>query len=317
MRAPKLSIPQQINDMKNKGITFDICNESEAKEFLTNHNYYYKLKAYSHNYDTYKSGPNADKYINLDFAYLKDLSTIDAELRKNILSMTVDLEHFLKVKLNNDLTMVDEDGYEIVQVLLNAHPDYSEKLEEKVNTSTCHNIIEKHKDNWAVWNIVELMSFGQLIELYSLFYHRNWGSFDKITQNDLALLYPVKMLRNAAAHNNCLINQMRAPYARNIVPSYDLRNRINEIMPKQKNKDVIIRKLQHPAIHDFCALVLLYYDVVPEPTKSKGLSKLSKFINGRMVSNREFYAKQEPLKAYYKFISEFVGCIFPMSRDEC
>ena len=46
---PKLSIPKQIDNMKKKGIAFSICSESEARKFLAEHNYYYKLKSYAHN----------------------------------------------------------------------------------------------------------------------------------------------------------------------------------------------------------------------------------------------------------------------------
>lgn len=112
---PKLSIPQQINNMKKKGITFSYCSEIEAKKFLAEHNYYFKIKAYAHNFQKYKDPAKQGQYINVDFAHLRDLSGIDAQLRKTILTMCVDLEHFLKVRMLNHFTMVDEDGYEIVQ----------------------------------------------------------------------------------------------------------------------------------------------------------------------------------------------------------
>lgn len=111
---PKLSIPQQIENMKKKGISFSIITEADARRFLSEHNYYYKLKAYAHNFDKYKDPAKNGQYINLDFAHLKDLSTIDAHLRKIILTMCIDLEHFLKVKMLNHCCMVDEDGYEII-----------------------------------------------------------------------------------------------------------------------------------------------------------------------------------------------------------
>lgn len=43
-RSPKLSIPQQIEDMKKRGIAFEICTEAEARKFLSENNYYFKLR---------------------------------------------------------------------------------------------------------------------------------------------------------------------------------------------------------------------------------------------------------------------------------
>lgn len=72
-----LSTKSLITHMKEKGIHFDIINEQEAMHFLSEHNYYFKLASYRKNYDKAPLGEKQGQYINLDFAYLKDLSTID------------------------------------------------------------------------------------------------------------------------------------------------------------------------------------------------------------------------------------------------
>lgn len=59
------------------------------------------------------------KYVGLDFGHLVELSTIDMFLRKLLLKMTIDLEHYLKVKLVNDCqNNPADDGYEVVQAFL-------------------------------------------------------------------------------------------------------------------------------------------------------------------------------------------------------
>lgn len=296
----KLSIPQQIEHMKKKGVTFELYKETAARTFLAEHNYYFKLKAYAHNFDRYKDPGKDNRYINLDFAHLVDLSKIDAEFRKIILNMCLDLEHFLKVRMLNHCTMVDEDGYDIVRRLFEMQPDLKGEIEKKVNTSTCHQIVAKRKDAWAIWSIVELISFGPFIDLYNMFYSDN-----KFDDDCRGYLYAIKMIRNAAAHNNCLLNQMRAPYSRSITPSYELRNTIHKISSYKADK--VNQQLQNPTTHDFLALLIVYSKIVPESSRTKGLEAAKALFNDRMLDHKDYYAKQQGLISTYHFVAEILN----------
>ena len=116
-----------VEHMKSKGIRFSLVKESEAQRFLENNNYYLKLASYRENYEKVpETEENAGQYINLEFAYLQELSTIDMHLRYLILQMTLDIEHSLKVSLLNDIEQNDaEDGYNIIQKYL-ARDDQSD-----------------------------------------------------------------------------------------------------------------------------------------------------------------------------------------------
>lgn len=297
---PKLTINAQIEDMKGAGITFDIISESAARSYIENNTYYFRIKAYAKNYEKYIGTAKEGQYINLDFAYLKDLSVIDAYLRRIILRMTLDVEHFLKVKMLADFQKVDEDGYEIVRELFRMQPKLQEKLENKNNTSTCNELVEKYKNDWAIWNIVEIMSFGQFNELYALFYNRN--DFKESYAN---LLLPIKMIRNASAHNNCLINRLRPPYARNVTPRYDVRNELyQQIKVSRKAAD---KKLAHPAIHDFAVLLYLYSRIVPVSTRRFAYSELCELFNVRMLKHSNYYVKNDIIKSSYAFVVDIVN----------
>ena len=97
----KLTVDEQITDMRTKNVQFEICSIEDAKKFLKYNNYYFKLKSYARNYVV---NPQTKKYYNLDFAYLVELSKLDMHIRKIILEMSLDVEHYLKVRLMNDLS---------------------------------------------------------------------------------------------------------------------------------------------------------------------------------------------------------------------
>lgn len=80
----KLTIKQQVEYMENKGIAFTIVSKQEAEDFLRNNNYFFKVKAYAKNYDKYTRGEKTGKYLNLEFAYLKELSVLDYHIRKTV-----------------------------------------------------------------------------------------------------------------------------------------------------------------------------------------------------------------------------------------
>ena len=111
---PKLTIAEQINYLESLGIKFNLYSKQKASDFLTYNNYFFKIKSYAKNYEKYNG-----KYINLDFAYLVEFSTLDMRLRRFILNLSLDVEHLLKVSLNACFcNNQSEDGYNIVKKFL-------------------------------------------------------------------------------------------------------------------------------------------------------------------------------------------------------
>jgi hypothetical protein len=177
-------------------------------------------------------------------------------------------------------------------------PHLKEDIEGRTNTSTCNDLVEKYKGNWAIWNIVEVMSLSPFTELYALFYNRN--SFRDIYLN---MLLPVRMLRNAAAHNNCMINRLKPPYSRTVAPCYELRNElVQEIGLSIKSID---KKLIHPTINDFATLLFLYSRLVPIRVREAAYRELRKLFHIRMLKNKEYFVKNQIISSNY----EFTGCI--------
>lgn len=155
MKRKKLTVAEQIADMRQKGITFHYIEEHEAARFLKYNNYYFKLKSYGKNYDKYNSTEKKGQYINLDFSYLQELSTLDMYLRKAIIAMALDIEHALKTQLLYDLSTNDaEDGYSIVEKYLSCGDFMRTKsIHDKIGKSAATDLIQKRQntnDNYAL-----------------------------------------------------------------------------------------------------------------------------------------------------------------------
>ena len=99
VHKPMLNVDEQVQHLKDKGVSFELVNEEKAKVYLRNNNYYFKLTSYRKNYQKYEEGNCEEKYISLDFGYLKDLAIIDMELRYMLAQMSFDIEHYTKIEL--------------------------------------------------------------------------------------------------------------------------------------------------------------------------------------------------------------------------
>ena len=77
---PMMKISEMVPYLKEKNIKFEKMSEKDAEKYLRYNNNYYNVTAYKHNFERYViDGKFVDKFIDLDFAYLKDLAIIDHE----------------------------------------------------------------------------------------------------------------------------------------------------------------------------------------------------------------------------------------------
>ena len=309
MSKQKLLVEEQIKYMKvESGIDFNIINEEEAKHFLTYNNYYFKIKAYAKNYEKYCKGDLAGKYINLEFAYLVELSILDMYFRRFIIKMTLDIEHYLKTMLLRDFNNnSDEDGYNIVSSLYLKYPYIKDNIHNKGNHSACTDLVSKYRDDFAIWNIVEVLSFGDFIKLYEMYYKKysTSGSMENF-------LWSVKFIRNAAAHNNCLINSLRIPYSSNIRPNKQINTFISKI--DGISTSTRIKRMKNPVIHDFVVSLYVFNNVVTSANiKKNTMVELNDFMETRMVVNKKYFMENQVLTSSYNFIKIIVDYFYSLS----
>ena len=117
---PMMKISEMVPYLKTKNIKFELISEDKAEKYLRDNNNYYNVTSYKNNFEKYMiDGVFVNKYIDLDFAYLKDLAIIDHRVRLLFFKMIIDIEHYLKIRLLNLIeNIADEDRYRIVNLYL-------------------------------------------------------------------------------------------------------------------------------------------------------------------------------------------------------
>lgn len=369
---PMLTSTEQVAFLKNKGVRFALISEKEAADFLNNNNFFFKIKAFCKNFDKYSSDshPQSGHYINLDFAYLVELSKLDMYLRTFILQASLDVEHCLKVRLNKDFMLRGLDGYSQVSAFFNyteqriveeqlrsfkenlytpllrslnstvatlsselQNPEgcnapkvmeaannlheislaftqgkdlrYLENSISRMGTSTySRKLVKKYgeKECMALWNYLEMVSFGDCISFYKFYFLDYLKDAEPTDESEIALyvktlLFPIKTLRNAAAHNDCLLNGIREHLERPIGSiSKTLQNDYG------LDGDLLSNTKRIPVLHDFSALLICYNKIVTSQgirnARSSDLGELQK----RFQKNSHYFNKQNEIEAAFALL---------------
>ncbi len=330
VKKPMLSADQIIAHMIDKGIQFSIITEGEAKQHLDNHNNYFKLSSYRKNYTKITTGTNTGKYENLDFAHLIELARMDTEIRHLLLKMALDIEHFMKValikavedRMNN---CSDEDGYEIIkgylladdiepiaekaEIMSRRNREFSKKIVQNKRNPYCKGLINRYSYEMPIWAFVELGSFGDIKDLIA-YYAAKTGWTPPV---DLKTLDRVRQLRNACAHGNCIINDLR-PVTDTGSEKAGVSNAPRYITAFAKSaglsKNSRQKKLSNPRINQIVNLFYTYDIVVAtNQTRTQRLDELHSLINVRLKEHGDYFSKNQLLKSTYEFFQKLAAIL--------
>ena len=292
--SKKLTVPEIISYCKDTlGITFNLKSEEEASVFLAKHNYFFRLKQYADFGEKTKSG----KFTNVDFGQIVELSTVDMFLRKLILKMTLDFEHYLKVKIINDSQENPaDDGYAVVENFLETHNRVRNLIENLNNSSNFYNrqVFEKYKEIPSVWSIVEMLGFSDFIDFYAHYYQYFHLKCEYTPHFD-----SVRRLRNAAAHNTCMISNLKPQnwFKSDIEINFELLGAKLEV-----GNGVISSCLKVPVLNDFAVMLSNYVKLISSPKiKEKTLEEMQNFFNGRMILHKDYFENVNEIKNAYHF----------------
>lgn len=102
-------------------------------------------------------------------------------------------------------------------------------------------------------------------------------------------LKPIKFLRNAAAHNNCLLNTLRD----NTYNGFQLNRSVNSFIAKLKicSNNVLHKKMGNRVIHDFVVLLYVFYQLTSKSELQK--SRINTFNDLKIMFDERFAKHDE------------------------
>ena len=299
---PMLSVPEQIEHLKEKGIAFEICSEKDATDYLMNNNNYFKLTSYRKNYDKYTTGDRAGQYINLDFAYLRDLSIIDMKLRYACLQLALDVEHYAKMEILRDAVLHGEDGYLICRDFINSlNAEQSRRLKTELEWSRrsvyCRDLYRKYGTaDPPIWVFLELIPFGRLVSFYGFCA----GRYDDRQMMDRHfVLKTCKEIRNASAHSSCILNDLH-PDTSTIPYRYSVRDKVMSI--QGMTKTACSRRLSNARMQQIVTLLYGHTIIVTSDGVRRKASDLLQNLAVRILQNESYYSGNEMVRSSLKFL---------------
>lgn len=318
---PKKSVSQLVLEMKNvRGITFNYVNDSSAIDYLSDVNNYLRTASYRKNYQKYQRGTNQGKYINLDFSYLTEMSVIDMHYRFLIQKMCSDIEHSICVQLIKDIENdTRTDGYDLVQQFLTQNKTEVKKIQGTIASPHTGDLLRKYftiqtKKNGQheivgfndcpVWVLMELISFGSIINFYLDYYSGN--NLPHIPKKILNL---VRSLRNAAAHNNCILFDLNPGTT---VAPQEITEFVKGVEGITKSKRR--KRLSSRAVLEYIALIYVYDRIVTGKVKKYRLEELDLLINNRMVEKIGFFKQNDLITNTYKFIKQVTDSVIKHAK---
>lgn len=298
--TPQTYIDLQIDKLKNAGVKFEKCTESEAREYLAKKCSACKTEAYARLFDIHDKGPNKGKYINLDFVQLKYLADLDQRLREILLSMALDVEHFTKTELITVCAVTEADGYEVMRDYMNSlDNDRKQYIEGEIarhESDPYYQGGDERRDGiLPIWSFVEMVSFGTIIGLVRFCGKQRGDS--QMTANYF-ILRSIKSLRNACAHNSCILLNLQVRKKGKRFVSPEVRRALaTTILTKHQRE----RWLQIAPTAQIASLLYLYSEIVPEgSTKKRRIDTLSNFLED--IRKDPILPVKNPAKAALLFI---------------
>lgn len=221
-----------------------------------------------------------DGKYNIDFLELIELSTIDFHLRKLVISTMIDLEHIIKVKLMN---LFDNNEIKNAKKRINTLIKDGILSIRRINEISVfdykYDLYKKYEGKWELWALIEILPFGSLIMLIK--------NLEVEIDNLKNFYFPLRKLRNEAAHNSLLLCNLR-----NINHNFDFTKKIKYILKKNNFKENEQKSLSIPLLNDLMCMILVMYKFKDNLAIQRRIGDLLGFFD-RVEKSRKIITSKE------------------------
>lgn len=301
-----INTEETIKVLKAKNIKFNIIDEFKALNYLKYCNNYYNIISYETYFEKYYiNNKFVDKYVNLDFAYLIDLSEIDFELKSILFKMVTIIEHHLKLRILNLF-----ECYKIKDEEVLIHEFLNEDIndEKRVYNNILNKVDDIDIENIPINRFFELITFGDLIKFYNYFIKKY--KIKKEYKN-IYILKEVKNLRNEVCHNGNILSTLNKKEKIKTL-NYDIYKYLNKC---HINKDNYIEKLKNSTIKMLTyTLYMFNYIVVDKNIKDKIKSDINDLFYKRVIKNNIYYKNNKFLKSVYDYFNKIIETSYKINK---
>ena len=229
--------------------------------------------------------------------------------------MIIDIEHYLKIRILNLIENIDEeDGYRIVNMYL--EKDFNdEKFPRKLHSSIFKKVgseysekifskydIDKDKklENIPIWEFLEIITFGELVNFYH-FFAEEYGL--KNESRNVFILRDVVKLRNAVAHNSCVLCDLDKK-DNQFPPAYKIHDFLNKCGINKEARD---NKLSNSRIRQITYTLYMFNEIVTsDGVKQNVAEDINELFFDRIIHHKEYYNNNELLKSIYGYFEKII-----------
>ena len=311
-RKPLLTVEEQIEHLKSKGVTFGLCSEKDAAEYLSERTYFFKIAAYRTLFEKRVGGLRNGQYFNLDFGHLRALASLDRDLRYALLPLTLDIEHAARTKLVRIATeRDDEDGYTVVQDFMTSlnHNERRRRegdIKSLENDTYCGDLVKRYGSSpeaMPLWVLMELFSFGSFASLY-LFCANRWA--DPSMKDEHYMLRQAQFVRNACAHSSNLINGFGAKN-----DTVETSVAIGKALAMTGlSHRVRTTKMKNPRLKQIANLMYLHSKIVPEGSGRQRAVGNMAALRTRMSETSELLRGNDAVRSSLAFLAKLIDSWF-------